>query len=79
MFRPWYAGIKDKLKHIKFLRVYLSEIDSNWATRSGQECSTNRSYGKDSYKEDTEAKKGNYLIGYSLNGCLIWENLVGYL
>ena len=28
--------------------------------------STNRSQGKDLNKEGAEAKKGNYLIGYSL-------------
>ena len=29
--------------------------------------------------DDSEAKQRNYLIGYSLSGCLIWESLVGCL
>ena len=32
---------------------------------------------KDFYREDAEAKQGNYLIGCSLSSCLIWERLVG--
>lgn len=28
-------------------------------------------------KEDAEAKKINYLIGYSLHSCLMWEILTG--
>ena len=30
-------------------------------------------------KEDAEAKQRNYLIFYTLSGCLIWERFVGCL
>ena len=33
----------------------------------------------DLLQANTGAKQGNYLIGYSLSGCLIWEGLVGCL
>lgn len=34
-------------------------------------------WGKDFYREEVEAKQGNYLLDYSLSSCLLWENLVG--
>ena len=33
--------------------------------------------GKDFYTSEVEAKQGNYLIGYSLSGCIILRRLVG--
>ena len=48
--------------------------------QSGEEPLLTGARGK-AFIEQTwkEAKQGNYLIGYSLSGCLIWENLVGCL
>lgn len=31
------------------------------------------------YRTDEETVQGNYLIGYGLGGCLIWESLVSSL
>lgn len=31
------------------------------------------------YGAEREGRQGDYLIGYSLSGCIIWENLIGYL
>ena len=31
------------------------------------------------FREDAKAKRGNYLIGFSLRSCMIRESLVGYL
>lgn len=35
--------------------------------------------GGKTFIEKMEAKRGHYLIGYSLTSCLIWKSLVGCL
>lgn len=36
-----------------------------------------RSYGQGIYRQDGEAKQGNYVIGCGLSACIIWESLTG--
>lgn len=48
-----------------------NQFESAASTENGQEYSTNRGWGKDFYREDMEGKRGNYLIGCSVSGCLL--------
>ena len=64
--------LKDKWKHITFLRVYLSK---NGFIPSRAKWEVIRE--KDFYREDSEVKQGNYLTGCSLSLCLIWKSHVG--
>lgn len=74
--------LKDNLMHIQIFKILsgptLVQIRQH-QTKSGEEHSANRSYRKGFYREDVEAKRGNYLIGYSLSSCLFWESLIGCL
>ena len=66
---------KDKLRHINFLRVYLSK---KWfelgSTKPEVVSSTPLAWASDKAlnREDPEAKQSNYLIACTLNSYFIW-------
>lgn len=79
---PFFASklLKDKLRHIKNCK---SLFEQEWVPicRAKPEVSrggdfANISQGKDWSREGVEAKKGNYLICYSLK--LSWLFVIGY-
>ena len=68
----------DNLRLIKILSLFeqkLIQIGQNQPI-NGQEHPIKRRQGRDFCIADVEAKEGNYLIGYSLSGFLIWKSLV---
>lgn len=56
--------LKDKLRHIKHLRVYLYMYHSTQASanKNSPKSSTERSLGGNFYREKVETKQGNYTL-----------------
>ena len=71
--------LKDKPRHIKISRVNLKKKSIKTRphqTGSGQEYSTDRRLRERLYREDEEAKEGNYLTDCSLKP--IWLFVIGH-
>lgn len=74
---PGLAVLKDKLR-----RFQISEFEQTWIeteqcpTGDSQEHSPDKSEGRGSYREDTGAEQGNFLIG-QLTGLSYLGSLVG--
>ena len=59
--------------------VYVSKHWLELATKTGIAYEPSRTGGKTFYKAQAEGRQGDYLIGCSLSGCIIWESPVGCL
>lgn len=77
-----YEILKDKLRHIKIVRVYLSKNLFNCGSTKPEVVRSTLltgARGKTFTEKRQEAKQGNDLIGCSLSSCIIWESGVGCL
>lgn len=64
---------------LKMLRVYMRKNQFELGSTKLEIVSSTIPIGDrgEFDREDAESKQGNYLTGYSLSGCFIWERLVG--
>lgn len=68
------------MKHSKIFQSLFEQKSAGIGqlqTRSGGKCSTHKRWRGGFYREDTEAKQGNCVIGCSLSSGLVWERLIG--
>lgn len=87
-YKPWFWAwqqlsnllhvLKGKLRYSKVWSVYLSKCKFELGSTKLKVVKTLhiQELGQRFYRGDKKAKQNNYLVGYSLRGCLIWESLV---
>lgn len=71
--------VKDELRHIKISKSFLSMHSHQQRQTKRSEVPLEWGSGRGFDREDVDTSPGNYVIGCSVSGCLIWESPVGCL